>query len=82
MTGRSEEDGHAPTGGDLRGDAPDRDVEPNGESVAVALRLRSGADPIEGSLRVEDGPATRFAGWLHLTSLLQEASRGRGGRES
>lgn len=54
----------------------DTGTDQGSERVSVSIELRAGVDPIEGALRVEDGPARRFAGWLQLTSLLQDAARG------
>lgn len=54
----------------------DQQADQQERNVTVAIELRAGVDPIEGLLQVQDGPVTRFAGWLQLTSLLQDAVRG------
>lgn len=42
--------------------------------TAVTIDLKTGAEPIAGSLRIEGGPPSPFRGWLQLTSLLQTAA--------
>ncbi|HET9103415.1 MAG TPA: hypothetical protein VFN55_08680 [Solirubrobacteraceae bacterium] len=46
----------------------------DGDTVAVAVELRSGCDPIAGALRIDGGPVKPFRGWLQLTLLLQAAT--------
>lgn len=45
-------------------------------TITVTMQLATGAEPIEGSLRVGDGPSQSFRGWLQLTGLLQDAAAG------
>jgi hypothetical protein len=46
--------------------------------VQLVLELELGSVPIAGQLRNADGIASRFAGWLELARLLDDASAGEG----
>ena len=47
-------------------------------TITVTLEVTLGADPIKGSMRIDDGPSRSFRGWQQLTALLQDAAVGRG----
>lgn len=46
------------------------------DPVPVAIELRRGVELIEGVIRVGQGEATPFQGWLELATLLDAAARG------
>lgn len=46
------------------------------ESIRINLEVESGAEPIQGSLRVQDEAPQPFRGWLQLSALLTGAAGG------
>lgn len=45
-----------------------------GKTVRINLEVEPGAEPIQGSLWVQDETPQRFWGWLQLSTLLMGAA--------
>jgi hypothetical protein len=42
-------------------------------SVKVSVELEAGAEPVSGTVQVEDGPARPFIGWIELARAIERA---------
>jgi hypothetical protein len=57
---------------------PEGGADLHAEPIRISLEVEPGADPVQGSLRVQDGTRQRFWGWLQLSALLNAAAAGGG----